>query len=237
MFLQGDARGIEWVCVNWLSQDPEGINEIRSGVDQHLVNQRAFNLPDRRIAKIFVFRLIYGGNEWSYSLDPDFNWISHQPRFWRKRIDAFYEKYHGIKEQHDRWLREATTTGRVTIATGRFYPFSVYTDRKGESQWPRTKIINYPVQGLAADVVSIGRVSLRQRITDARVKLVSTVHDSIVLDLPPDNDLFKSTVDTFYDVFNDLPGNFERIFNVPFNLPLKVELLSGPNLKDLNEII
>lgn len=236
MFLQGDAKGIEWVCVNYLSQDSIGMEEIRNGVDQHTINQRTFNLPDRRIAKIFVFRLIYGGSEWSYSLDPDFNWISHQPRFWRKRIDAFYDKYQGIRNQHDKWMQEATTMGRISMATGRYYPFSPYIDRKGESQWPRTKIINYPVQGLAADICSIARVSLRQRITDARVKFISTVHDSIVVDLPPDDDLIQSTVDSFNNVFTDLPSNFEHIFGVKFNLPLKVEILKGNNLKDLTNI-
>ncbi len=42
----------------------------------HNFNQQKFNLPDRRIAKIFLFRLIYGGTEWSYAKDPDYNWIS-----------------------------------------------------------------------------------------------------------------------------------------------------------------
>lgn len=236
MFLQGDAVGIEWVCVNYLSQDVTGMKEILDGVDQHNINQRELNLPDRRTAKVFVFALIYGSSAWSYSNNPDFNWISHQPKFWQKRIDAFYEKYSGIERQHGIWLAEATRTGRVTMPTGRNYPFELYLDKKGESQWPRTKIINYPVQGLAADIVSIARVSIRKRLTDASVKLVSTVHDSIVVDLPPDDALLKQTADIFYSVFDDLPRNFERIFDVKFNLPLKVELLSGPNLKDLNEI-
>ncbi|MCR4308342.1 MAG: DNA polymerase [Candidatus Berkelbacteria bacterium] len=236
MFLQGDAKAIEWVCVNYLSQDPVGMEEIYAGIDQHAVNQRAFNLPDRRIAKIFVFRLIYGGSEWSYSLDPDFSWISSRPAFWHKRIDAFYDKYQGIRKQHDRWMVEATTTGRVTMPTGRYYPFGPYLNKKGESQWPRTKIINYPVQGLAADIVSIARVSFARRIDRDRCKLVSTVHDSIIVDLPPDDALLKQTTDIFHSVFDDLPGNFERIFDVPFNLPLRVEVKQGLNLRDMDEI-
>ena len=235
MFLQADAAGIEWVCINYLAQDPVGMEEIHNGVDQHSLNQRTFNLPDRKIAKIFVFRLIYGGSEWSYSADPDFSWISSQPRFWRKRIDAFYDKYRGIKEQHDKWMQEATTTERVTMATGRFYPFGPYVDKKGESQWPRTKIINYPVQGLAADLMSIARVSIKGRL-DGRCKLVSTVHDSIVVDLPPDDALLRSTTDVFHSVFADIPGNFKRIFDVEFNLPLRCEILMGNNLKDLDTI-
>jgi len=34
-------------------------------------------------------------------------------------------------------------------------------------------------------------------------------------------------------VFMDLPGNFSRRFNTPFNLPLCCEITCGPNLKDL----
>src|SRR5687767_371525 len=104
------------------------MDEILTGVDQHAVNQKTFGLPERRIAKIFVFRLIYGGSKWAYALDPDFNWISKDPRFWQGVIDKFYDKYNGIKKQHDTWVREAIRTGRLVMPTGRIYTFQPYPD-------------------------------------------------------------------------------------------------------------
>ena len=84
MLVVGDVKGLEWVVVNWFAQDPVGMHEIISGIDQHSDNQKAFNLPERVIAKIFLFRLVYGGTEYSYCLDPDFNWISKKASFWKE---------------------------------------------------------------------------------------------------------------------------------------------------------
>ena len=109
------------------------------------------------------------------------------------------------------------------MPTGRFYPFVQYLDKRGEAQWPRTKIINYPVQGLAADLVSIARVSFAKRI-DGRVKLVSTVHDSIVVDLPPDRNLVKSTVDTFHAVFFLIAS---AIFGSTLSYAVRIRLICG----------
>ena len=237
MFLQGDAKGLEWVCINWFAQDPVGMHEIVNGVDQHTINAERFGLPDRRIAKIFVFRLIYGGSSWAYVFDPDFNWISKDPKYWQRIIDEFYNKYKGIAKQHQLWIQEATTTGKLQMPTGRFYPFTI--NERGD--WPRTRILNYPVQGLGHDLMAIARVSFKRRLdaTDysdirADIKLVSTVHDSIVVDTRSE---YVGRLSALLDsVFHDIPSNFERLFHVTFNLPLKVEIKIGPNLKDLVDI-
>ena len=76
MLVNIDVSGLEWCTIVWLAQDKVGMAEIVAGVDCHAINQQTFGLPERRIAKIFVFRLIYGGTAWAYVYDPDFNWIS-----------------------------------------------------------------------------------------------------------------------------------------------------------------
>jgi len=211
------------------------MQEIVNEVDQHTENQKRFGLPERRIAKIFVFRLIYGGSAWSYCFDPDFNWISKSPKYWQKIIDSFYAKYQGIKKQHDRWMSEAINTGRLVMPTGRVYIFKPYL-KNGGLEWPRTCIINYPVQGLSADLVSIIRVSLFKRLStlgDKDVLFISTVHDSIVIDVPESR--VEGIGQVVSEVFAAAPGNFNRLFGVEFNLPLRFEMGIGPNLKDLKE--
>lgn len=237
ILLNGDAKGLEWVAINWFSQDPIGLEEIRTKVDQHTLNAERFGLPERRIAKIFVFRLIYGGSEWAYVYDPDFNWISKSPDYWKKTIDAFYDKYRGIAKQHTLWVQEATTTGQLVMPTGRFYPF--VRDAKGN--WPRTKILNYPVQGLGHDLMAIARVSFKRRLdsdefADIRhdIKLVSTVHDSIVVDTREEH--IQRVAVCLRRVFSDIPRNFERLFDVSFNLPLEVEIQVGNDLLNMEEV-
>ena len=50
MILNADAKALEWICINWFSQDNVGREEILAQVDQHTVNAERFGLPDRRIA-------------------------------------------------------------------------------------------------------------------------------------------------------------------------------------------
>jgi DNA polymerase I-like protein with 3'-5' exonuclease and polymerase domains len=239
MLVNIDVKGLEWVTVVWFAQDVVGMREIITGVDQHAVNQLAFGLPERRIAKIFVFRLIYGGSKWAYALDPDFNWISKSPDYWQKVIDKFYDKYQGISRQHAEWIREVVRSGRLVMPTGRVFEFQRYANRRGELEWPRTQILNYPVQGTGHDIVSIIRVSLYRRIKDDpvlrdRCVFVSTVHDSIVIDFngTKESEQFIRLVSTVNSVFRDVPDNWRRLFGVELNLPIQGEISCGNNLLD-----
>ncbi len=240
MLINIDVKGLEWVTVVWFAQDKVGMDEIVTGVDQHAINQSVFGLPERRIAKIFVFRLIYGGSKWAYALDPDFNWISKNPKYWQEVIDKFYGKYTGIAKQHNAWVRQVVDTGELVMPTGRIYRFEPYSDPKGGGlKWPRTQILNYPVQGTGHDIVTIIRVSLFRRIKEhnvlqALVKFISTVHDSIVLDVTfgRDSDSFRELCKVVGSVFSDVPANFRNLFGVDLNLPIQGEISVGQNLFD-----
>ena len=129
-------------------------------------------------------------------------------------------------------MQEATTTGKVVMPTGREYNYAV-TPR---GDWPRTTILNYPVQGLGADIMAIIRVAFYKRFMRRQIegKLISTVHDSIVVDAPAKS--LDEVNALFQEVFKDAPKLFEQWFGAPFNLPLNVEVSYGPNMADLEEI-
>jgi DNA polymerase I-like protein with 3'-5' exonuclease and polymerase domains len=126
-------------------------------------------------------------------------------------------------------MHEATTTGQIVIPTGRVFKYEP-THQRGDIVWPRTTILNYAVQGLGADLMMLARISAYNRIKKAKLQglLISSVHDSIVVDCPDDET--EEFCKIFQSVFNDVPANFERIFKHPFNLPMKAEVLYGPNL-------
>lgn len=241
MLVNIDVKGLEWVTVVWFAQDRVAMDEIIKGVDQHAVNQGVFGLPERRIAKIFVFRLIYGGSKWAYALDPDFNWISKKADYWQGVIDKFYEKYKSIARTHIKWVDEAIRTGCLTMPTGRIFTFQPKIVR-GQVKWPRTQILNYPVQGTGHDIVTIARVSLFKRIKahallSTNVHFVSTVHDSIVLDIVRWDDSIRSElVSMVGSVFRDVPTNFRNLFGMELNLPIQAEVSYGNNLLDLTEL-
>jgi DNA polymerase I-like protein with 3'-5' exonuclease and polymerase domains len=226
MLLIGDAKQLEWIGATYLSQDKVAIDEINREVDMHADNQERFNLPTRLIAKTFVFRLIYGGSAYSYSVDPNFKEIGNEA-FWQDVMDKFYAKYNGLKKWHEEILVTATRDRKLVMPTGRYYPFEPEV-HYGKVKYPRTKIMNYPVQGLGADLMAIARVSLRNRLKGWKaLQIINTVHDSIVIDFDDkvcDTDTLVKLVD---DCFNDIPENFKKLFGIEFNLPMRVECQIG----------
>lgn len=232
-----DASGLEWVCGTFLSQCPVATAEILKGVDQHSLNLETFGLPSRLIAKKFVFRLIYGGTEYSYSVDSDFAEVSTSQKFWKDVIEKFYSKYYGWAEWHKILMHEATTTGQLVMPTGRIYSYSL--NKYGD--WPRTTILNYPVQGLGADIMAIIRVAFYKRFKAAKAAgriqfgcVISSVHDSIVCDVPSEE--VEVIIELYKESFKVAPMLFKQWFGVEFNLPLRCEISTGPNLSDLEEI-
>src|ERR1035437_2329162 len=113
MIIKADAKGLEIVCIAFLSQDPVLMKELVDGIDIHAANQKAFGLPSRLVAKVFIFRLIYGGSAYSYSRDPDFTGVSDSEKFWQRVIDSFYFKYKRIAQWHQEIVQEAMKNGRL----------------------------------------------------------------------------------------------------------------------------
>ena len=82
--------------------------------------------------------------------------------------------------------------------------------------------------------MAIARVSLYNRLkVKEGIIMVNTVHDSIILDFNPkvwDNISIVNIVDK---CFNDVPKNFEKLFKVKFNLPMRVECQVGSDWKNM----
>ena len=232
MIVNVDAKGLEWVAGTYLCQDKTAIKEIWDGFDNHADNQRLFNLPSRLIAKKFVFRLIYGGTEYSYSVDPDFASVGGSAKFWKDVIDKFYDKYRGWAAWHIKLMQEATTTSRIVMPTGRVYQY----ERDRYHEWPRTTILNYPVQGLGADLMAIVRVAFYKRLKQRKLNgiVISSVHDSIVCDCPKEE--VEEFIALYKEAFEAAPALFKAWFGVEFNLPLNAEISVGENMSELTEI-
>lgn len=241
MLVNCDVKGLEVVVAAELSGDKVLSQEILDKVDIHDNNRLAFSLgegkPGRLVAKIFKFRLIYGGGAYSYANDPDFMGVSTDEAFWQEVIDKYYTKYKGVKQWHDTIVTLAKKQGFLTIPSGRYYEFRPKKDNWGNLKWPITLIKNYPVQGFGADLVMLARIYFFKafKASGLEGKLIQTIHDSIVVDTPSKNVYTISKM--LQESVEAVPQLCKTHFNYNFKLPLQSEILVGPNKADLKELI
>lgn len=235
MLVSVDASQLEWRVALELSRDETGINEVLNGIDFHSLNQKTFGLPDRLIAKIYLFRTIFNrGKGYAFTVDPNFMHVSTSVKYWDDIGQKFYTKYNGLNKWHLE-LGQQVVNGKVLESPlGLFWDIKMGT-KYDEYAIPWTILTNYPVQGTAAAVMAIARVSLYNRLKKANLldicKLVSTVHDSITIDAPTQQ--VPVVVDLFNGVFDSLIINIRKQFGYQWIVPLTCEVKVGENMKDM----
>ena len=232
MLVQADASQIEWRVLLYLAQDMVGIEEIIKKLDTHSLNEKAFDLPSRLIAKIYLFSTIYRAKGWSFANNPDFMHVSTSPEFWDGVSEKFYSKYAAIDKKHKDWADIVLRGQPIVSPFGREWLISMKETRYGR-EIPWTVLTNYPVQGTAADVMMVARISFARRLkaSGLSAKLISTVHDSIVTDVENPEHV-QPVVNLFHQVFDDLPTNLDRLFGTTWNVPLDCECKAGLNMKE-----
>lgn len=236
MLISCDASQLEWRTILQLSQDEVGIKEVIAGEDTHSLNEKAFDLPSRLIAKIYLFRTIFRGSGWSFANDPDFMHVSSDPRFWDEIGIKFFGKYKGIDACHKKWADQVVRGEDLVGPSGRRWTVSLLHDNYGNVKIPWTTLTNYPVQGTGADVMMIARISFARRLKASGLPalLVSTVHDSIVVDV--EQKYVQQVVNLFYQVFDDLALNFSKTFKYEWNVPLACEVKIGMDQLNMEKV-
>ena len=236
MLIGVDAAQLEWRTIIELCRDPVGLEEIFNKEDTHSKNQQYFNLPSRLIAKIYLFRTIFNhGKGYAFTVDSDFMHVSTSVKYWDDIGKKFYTKYAEIESLYQKHLALITKGQPIVGPLGREWLIGMDRDWKGELKLPETKCVNYPVQGTGADVMMLARISFWNRVQKEKwaslVKLVSTVHDSIVVDAP--SYLKDIICEMFIQVFKDLPANIKKVFKYDWIVPLDCECKFGNNMKDM----
>lgn len=161
--------------------------------------------------------------------------VSTSSKYWDAVGEKFYAKYAGIDACHKAWADIVVRGEPIVGPLGREWVFNT-RDKRGEFFIPWTTLTNYPVQGTGADIVALARVSFARRLKakNLPVLLVSTVHDSIVVDSPPE--YVQEVVNLFHQVFDDLIPNIRRIFGYEWVVPMTCECNVGLNEKDMTEL-
>jgi len=255
ILMEVDYSQLEIFVLAHLTADEILISDLLSGKDLHIMRAaQLFRVPEcdvtksqRRIAKTLSFQLQYGAGAKSMSVALDI-----LQSICQEFIDLYYARYPKVKVYQDYHIRAIAglrkptgnssptgfPVGKSTLCTktGRRYVFNEYdnpfykvTNGWGEPvNFSPTQIKNYPVQGFATgDIVPmvLGEVYHAVVPYHDTVKLINTVHDSILLDMQ--DTMVYSIGSLVKQVMEDAPDMLKRVFDIDFNLPLNVEIKVG----------
>lgn len=136
-------------------------------------------------------------------------------------------------------MQTVNQTGKLVIPTGRSWQFKKYPNFRGEMEWPRTQILNFPVQGFSADLMALARVAAHNRIgklySPDKAVFIATVHDDVELDVANDAELVYNISIELENVFKDIPKLYEKFFKQPFNVSMAGEVSYGPSLANMTK--
>ena len=228
--LEADFAQLEFRAAAYLSQDETAIKEIKNGFDVHAytaeVISKAGQKTARQEAKAHTFAPLYGAT--------GFGRTTAEATYYKQ----FTEKYKGIASWHSRLATEVLNTGKITTPSGRQFSFPDVRRKRDGSVTYFTQIKNYPVQSFAtADIVPLILTSIHKRLKWWKCKscVVNSVHDSIVIDVHPDEIDF--VLATIKQVNGDMKAVINTHFDINLNVPLLLEAKIGNNWLDTKDVI
>ena len=225
--LEADFAQLEFRAAAYLSQDGVAIEEVSTGFDVHAYTAKvitdAGQHTTRQDAKAHTFAPLYGASGYG-----------------RTKAEAAYyehfnEKYTGVADWHSRLAKEAITTQKIITPSGREFSFPDVVRKANGRVSYFTQIKNYPVQSFAtADIVPIALLHIDKLLDNMQSCVVNTVHDSIVIDVHPDEE--DAVIQVIENTNNELPNLIALRWGINFNVPLLLESKIGPNWLDTKDV-
>jgi len=174
----------------------------------------------RRQAKVVNFGIVYGLSAFGLSQNLGIE-TSEAKRF----IEAYFEKYKGVRAFIDRTLDETRRDGRVKTLFGRIRPIPDINSKNYNLRgFAERTAVNTPLQGTAADLIKLAMIRIDTAILDRgmRSRMTLQVHDELVFEVPEGElDIMRSLV----------REEMESVH--PIAVPLMVEMGVGKNWRDL----
>jgi DNA polymerase-1 len=228
VLMAADYSQIELRLLAHFSKDSLLVEAFRRGDDIHtLTASQVFGVPPllvtpdhRRQAKVVNFGIVYGLSPFGLSQQ-----LGIETKEARQFIDAYFEKYSGVRAFIDRTLEEARRDQRVRTLFGRVRPIpDINSKNPNQRGFAERTAVNTPLQGTAADLIKLAMIRIDEAIRERslRSRMTLQVHDELVFEVPEDElDVMRSLVREYMEKVHDL------------EVPLVVEIGVGSNWRDL----
>ena len=228
VLLAADYSQIELRLLAHFSQDSLLVEAFRRGDDIHtLTASQVFGVPPlmvtadhRRQAKVVNFGIVYGLSAFGLSQN-----LGIETSEAKKFIDAYFDKYRGVRAFIDRTLEETRREGKVKTLFRRVRPIPDINSKNFNLRgFAERTAVNTPLQGTAADLIKLAMIRIDAGIRSRGLKSRMTlqVHDELVFEVPENEiEITRSLV----------REQMESVYQL--SVPLMVEIGVGQNWRDL----
>jgi len=190
VLVDADYSQIELRLLAHISDDAAMRDAFLSGEDFHShTAAKVFGIelenvsPELRSrAKAVNFGIVYGISAFSLAQD-----IGVFPNEAKAYMDAYLDKYQGVKAYMHNIVEKARETGYVdTIFGRRRYLPELKSSNFNMRSFGERVALNMPIQGAAADIIKLAMVNAAQRLKDEKLKarLILQVHDELIVECP-----------------------------------------------------
>ncbi len=197
---------------------------FKDGFDIHAMTaSQVFSVPledmtaeTRRKAKAINFGIIYGIS--AFGLARQLGIGRDESKAY---IDAYFERYPGIRDYMERTKKEAKKLGYVTTLYGRKCHVPGINDRNPSTRgFYERAAINAPLQGTAADIIKRAMIRVPGALKEAGLsaRMLLQVHDELLFEVAEDE--ADATADCVKNVMEGAAS---------LSVPLTVETGSGHN--------
>ncbi|MBA3325940.1 MAG: DNA polymerase I, partial [Rhodobacteraceae bacterium] len=220
-----DYSQIELRILAHVADIPTLKEAFRQGLDIHAMTaSEMFGVPlegmpahVRRQAKAINFGVIYGISAFGLANN------LRIPREDAKRfIDAYFERFPGIRAYMDRTIAFAKAHGHVETLFGRRIHTPEINARGPHAGFAQRAAINAPIQGSAADIIRRAMIRVPEAIAGLPARMLLQVHDELLFEVAED-----AVAETVARVRAVMQG--AAMPAVELSVPLVVDAGSGPN--------
>lgn len=188
--VDADYSQIELRLLAHISDDKTMQDAFLSGEDFHTVTaSNVFNVPVEEVssllrsrAKAVNFGIVYGISAFSLSQD-----IGVFPNEAKAYMEAYLEKYHGVRDYMKNIVEQAKKDGYVSTLYGRRRDLpELSSSNFNMRSFGERVALNMPIQGTAADIIKLAMVNVYRRLKDEKLsaKLILQVHDELIVECP-----------------------------------------------------
>ncbi len=215
-----------------LSKEETLLKAFQENKDVHSTTAaELFNIPysevtkeQRGVAKTINFGIIYGMGSFGMSSQLHISVEDAQ-----KFINKFYETYPKIRSYYDQYLKDAKTNGFVETILGRRRYVFEFPGQKTIDNSMRRVLINYPIQGSAADLMKKAMIDVHAQVVTKRddCKLLLQIHDDLVFEVTDDKKVIDAVIKQVREIMTTV---------YPLDVPIEVDVKIGKDWGEMKKI-